>query len=245
METDKSNNDDYDIEEDINRIIQGDIIYTDLDDISSSDFEIETSDEDGEENNKEVEEIEEIEETEEKKEISGGNEMLNTEWNLWYHFSKNDWTINSYRTFNMPIKTIRDFWGLFNNLDKLGGIKHQHFFLMRENIEPTWEHKKNRKGGSWSIKITGLVEEELEEKVSELWEKICVSMVGETLTKYPTHINGASLCLKNFSLKTGLTYVIKIWNDNCKYSSLDLLPNYILDYYKYSIIYKAHIPEDI
>lgn len=243
MEIVNSNNDDYDIEEDINRIIQGDIIYEELDDISSSDFETDNSIKNEE---SEVEEQhEEIEETEEEKDISGRNEMLNSEWNLWYHHTKNDWSIHSYKTFDMPIKTIRDFWGLFSNLDKLGGIKYQHFFLMRENIEPTWEHKKNRKGGSWSIKITGSSEKELEERVKELWEKICVSIVGETLTKYPTHINGVSICLKNFSVRTGLTYVIKIWNDNCKYISLDLLPSYILDNYKYNIIYKTHIPEDI
>ena len=244
MEITKSNNDEYDIEEDINRIIQGEIIYEDLEDISSTEFESETEISDKEDCN-ELENEDIIEETEEEKEISGGNEILNNEWNLWYHFSKNDWTINSYKTFNMSIKTIRDFWRIFNNLDKLGGIKHQHFFLMRENIEPTWEHKKNRRGGSWSIKISGMSEKEMENKVKKLWEKICVSMIGETLTKYPTHINGVSLCLKNFSLKTGLTYVIKIWNDDCKHSSLDLLPNYILDDFKYNIIYKAHIPEDI
>ena len=136
----------------------------------------------------------------------------------------------------MKIKTICDFWRLFNNLDKLGGLKYQHFFLMRDNIEPTWEHRKNRRGGSWSIKVSGSSERELEERIRELWEKICVSMIGETLTKYPTHINGVSICLKNFSIKTGLTYVIKIWNDDCKYSSLDLLPKYILDDYKYNII---------
>ena len=249
MEKDKSNNDDYDIEDDINRIIQGETIYEELDDISSSDFETEMSNNDGNQNELEIgsddESESDKEEAEMEKEISGGSKLLNSEWNLWYHHSKNDWTIHSYRKFNMKIQTIRDFWGLFNNIDKLGGIRYQHLFLMRDDIEPTWEHRKNRHGGSWSIKVTGSTELDVENRTKELWEKICVSIIGETLSPIPAHINGSSVCLKNFSVKSGLTYVIKIWNDDCKESSLDLLPRYILDNYEYNIIYKANIPEDV
>ena len=91
------------------------------------------------------------------------------------------------------------------------------------------DNKKN--GGCWSIKIPV-------EKSYELWIKLSMYIVGESLTNDELLVNGISICAKNTT-----TSVVKIWiNDNRK-CSIKSLPINILNEYGFNIIYKSHIPE--
>lgn len=164
------------------------------------------------------------------RQINGSKHSLNNKWIMWYHHSRNNWKIDGYKKIFI-INTIKDFWDLHNNIEKIGGINNMHFFLMRENVEPIWEHPGNKTGGCWSFKIPS-------EQAFDLWQKLGVYMIGETMSSLPLLINGISICLKNPA-----TSVIKIWNNNSKYNSINLLPHNIIDEYGYNIIYKAHIPE--
>jgi len=164
------------------------------------------------------------------KQLNGSKYPLHSKWVLWYHHTRNNWKIDGYRKI-FTMSTIKDFWDLHNNLDKIGGINNMHFFLMRDDIEPIWEHASNKTGGCWSFKIPS-------EYANELWLKLAMYMVGETMSSLPLLINGISICLKNPA-----TSVIKIWNNNSKYNSINLLPHDIIEEYGYNIIYKAHIPE--
>ena len=79
------------------------------------------------------------------------NTPFDNEWNLWYHNSKDDWTINGYKkVYN--IKTISDYWKLYNNWDKLGGVNNKHFFLMKNTVTPIWEDPTNKSGGCWYLR---------------------------------------------------------------------------------------------
>ena len=103
--------------------------------------------------------------------------------------------------------------------------------MMRNDITPIWEDQNNKNGGCWSIKIPV-------EKSYELWIKLSMYIVGETLTNDQYLVNGISICAKNTT-----TSVVKIWiNDNNK-SSIKNLPTDILNEYGFNIIYKSHIPE--
>lgn len=162
--------------------------------------------------------------------ISGNIYKFHNTWNLWYHHHKNNWKIDGYRNiFN--ITTICDFWNLFNNFELIGGIHNMHYFIMKNNIQPIWEHPLNKNGGCWSFKIPS-------EIAFNLFTKLSIYMVGETLTPNSDIINGISICLKNPT-----TSVIKIWNNTTKANSINLLPKDIVNEYGYNIIYKAHIPE--
>lgn len=161
---------------------------------------------------------------------SGINYIFNSEWNLWFHKEKNNWKINGYEKL-YTIKNIKHFWEIHNHFDQLGGINSHHFFLMRNNIEPIWEHPKNRNGGTWSFKISS-------DNSYKLWEKLAMYMIGETLIDDSKKINGLSIVLKNPTIS-----IIKIWNSDKKYSSLNLLPKDIIDDYGYNIIYKSNAPE--
>ena len=158
------------------------------------------------------------------------NHKLNSSWNIWYHHQKNNWKIDSYKRI-YKIKSIESFWEFNNNMDLIGGINSQHYFMMRDDITPIWEDDKNKSGGCWSIKIPM-------EKSYELWIKLSMYLIGETITNNDLLVNGISMCPKNTS-----TSVVKIWiHDNNK-SSIQNLPSEILNEYGFNIIYKAHIPE--
>ena len=163
-------------------------------------------------------------------EIIDENTKLNSSWVLWYHHEKNNWKISGYRKI-YKINTIKDFWELYKNFDRIGGINNQHFFLMREGIEPIWEDEANKLGGCWSFK-------KMENESAEIWEDLSVRIVGETLLEDNSEINGLSICLKRQS-----SSVIKIWNKNSKNNCKSLINKDILNKYGKEILYIAHIPE--
>ena len=65
---------------------------------------------------------------------------FDNEWNIWYHNIKTDWTINGFKNI-YNIKTIKDYWKLYNNWDKLYYINNKHFFIMKNNILPIINNK--------------------------------------------------------------------------------------------------------
>lgn len=161
---------------------------------------------------------------------SGSDKIFKNEWNIWYHHTKNNWKIGGFNNI-FKIKSIKEFWDFNNNINIFGGINSHHFFMMKNDITPIWEDEKNKFGGCWSIKIPT-------EKSLELWIKLSSYIVGETLTENSNIINGISICAKN-----PITSVVKIWNNSTTNNSIKLLPVEILNEYGFNIIYKSHIPE--
>ena len=157
--------------------------------------------------------------------------LLYNKWNLWYHHDKDNWAISGYKKIYEMIN-IKDFWMLYNNWDKMGGITSKHLFVMKDNITPMWEDKENINGGCWSFKVS-------EDLAEELFEDLSVYLVcNELCPTISSEIVGLSLCLK----KNNNT-VIKIWNKNSKNNSLKLINEFILKKWGMDIIYIAHMPE--
>jgi translation initiation factor 4E len=153
------------------------------------------------------------------------NDVLNSPWNIWYHQSLDDWTINGYKKL-FTINTIADFWNFHNNVDCLGGITNMHFFMMRDNITPIWEDLSNRNGGNWSILVPV-------EEAPDLWIKICANIIGETICEnHNMLINGISINQKNN------ISIFKIWNNDKNIKDNNIMPSYL---HKYNdIIYRPH-----
>jgi hypothetical protein len=154
---------------------------------------------------------------------SNKENSLKHTWNMWYHHEKDNWKVSGYRQF-YTIKTIEDFWRMFNNWDKVGGITSKHFFLMRENITPIWEDPNNINGGCWSFKVQ-------EDQANNLFEELAVHMICDKLCPYSFENNldeilGLSVCLKKNN-----NVVIKIWNKNGI-----SFTNVIKSYIKYLVI---------
>ena len=72
-------------------------------------------------------------------------------------------------------------------------------FIMKENIFPVYEDPENINGGAWSFRI-------LRKDLTQVWNDIVLSLLGNTLFDDMDNINGISLNPKNC--------VIKIWTKN-------------------------------
>jgi hypothetical protein len=128
----------------------------------------------------------------------GGDVNLHSSWICWTHETDNsNWMLDSYVCFN-PMKTVGSFWRFMNNLPMLGGIEARYYFIMRGQIEPTFEYPANRNGTIWSVMC------ELD-MMDIICTRLCIAIMGETLlpahlaynpNKDTTLINGISLCVK-------------------------------------------------
>ena len=111
------------------------------------------------------------------------------EWALWYHHDKDNWKVSDFKKI-YNIKTIEDYWQLYNNWDKINdGVNQKHFFLMQAGISPVWEDPENKKGGCWSFKVHA-------SQSQDLWDDLSNYMVIENLSSKLNSITGISICLK-------------------------------------------------
>ena len=90
---------------------------------------------------------------------------------------------------------------------------------MKEGIDPTWEHEKNRDGGTCSLKI------EMTDALN-VYEEMCSYMVCDIITDLPDDINGISFSPKN---NWG---IIKIWNSNKNNDLSTTMHNDIINKYQ-------------
>lgn len=161
---------------------------------------------------------------------NGSDLILANNYILWSHdvYGKN-WTINGYNKL-CTINNVSHFWKVFNNVDKLG-YRINNLFLMKEGVDPIWEHEENRNGGICSFK-TDI------DTALHLYETLCMRMLCHKLVDQLDDINGISFSPKNNSA------IIKIWNKNHENDLTVTLHQDILENYKHmSIKYKSNSPE--
>ena len=128
---------------------------------------------------------------------------LKNSWTLWFHSATaDDWSLESY-TKIYEIKSIIDFWRVFNNHYSLyGGM----YFFMKNDIKPVYEDSKNKDGGYWSIKIS--INDSF-----RIWKLLCLDLLGNSITKKEI-VNGVSICKKK------KFFILKIWIKDVKYKDL-------------------------
>ena len=154
---------------------------------------------------------------------------LNTNWVLWYH-SINDksWTKSSYKKI-YTINNLYELYGLHDVVQKFH-LQNGMFFLMREDVFPTWEDPDNREGCCVSYKVPGKV-------LQEEWVNIVNRVVTEDIlvdTKSWSLVNGVSIApKKEFN-------IVKIWLRNQPSDYTELLKEYEPFYMKDKAIVKAH-----
>ena len=131
------------------------------------------------------------------------NFKLTYTWCLWYHeLSSNDWTIESYK----KIMDINDYNDICFMLNKFENINCGMFFLMKKDINPIFEDKKNINGGYWSLRIS-------KKETSENWKKIIYYLLIEGIMENSDNeelINGISIGPKINNC------IFKIWNGSYK-----------------------------
>ena len=149
-----------------------------------------------------------MESTLEMEDSSKVEHLLSDKWVLWAHLPHDtDWSLKSYINI-MEVETVEEMISLYNSVpEKM--TKNCMLFLMRKDINPTWEDPKNAKGGCFSFKISN-------KNVASIWKELCYSAVGETLTsdaKFQNAITGLTISPKKSFC------IIKIWMSNLNYQN--------------------------
>lgn len=160
----------------------------------------------------------------------GSTIKFSNTYTLWSHdINSKNWKISGYKKI-CNFNDVSSFWRIINNFHKLN-VKFFHFFIMKEGIQPIWEHPPNRMGGVCSFKL------ELN-NFSPVWEDFSMRFVCGILSNDHDDINGISISPKNNWA------IIKVWNKNSDNDlSLTLSRDLLNKYAKLGVRYKKHIPE--
>ena len=123
---------------------------------------------------------------------------LNSKWCLWFHSLHNSsWNKQSYKKL-LIIENLYDL-KMLNDILLTNHLQNGMFFLMKNDIFPTWEDPKNRLGGCISFKYDNNILKE--------WLKTLLLCVTNNLFKKNNidEINGLSIApKKEFN-------IVKIW----------------------------------
>ena len=151
------------------------------------------------------------------------NFQLQNKWCLWYHdLNSNDWSIESYK----KIMEIQSYHDLIYILNKYENINCGMFFLMKNDILPIFEDKKNINGGYWSLRVN-------KKETANYWVEIIYYLVIEGILEDSENenlINGISIGPKINNC------IFKIWNgDHSKFNNSSLRNS--IDIFKNNEIY--------
>ncbi len=153
---------------------------------------------------------------------------LSDKWVLWAHLPHDtNWSIDSYIKIS-TISSIEEMIEITQYL-KESLVKNCMLFIMKENINPTWEDKNNIHGGCFSIKINN-------KTVYSTWKNITYLLMGNTLSNnkdFIKDINGITISPK----KTFC--IIKIWTRTCNYTESKFFSS-SLNIPSDNIIFKKH-----
>jgi|TARA_B110000046_G_C13003254_1_gene403177 hypothetical protein len=150
---------------------------------------------------------------------------LKNKWVLWYHSLKNkSWDNKSYIKV-IEIKSLFDY-KLLEEIMRINHLQNGMFFLMKNDIFPTWEDPKNRMGGCISFKYDNNILNE--------WLKILLVSITDDLSEYNNEINGLSISpKKEFN-------IIKVWIKDDKKDYRILIKEYEPFMKLDKCIYKKH-----
>jgi hypothetical protein len=158
--------------------------------------------------------------------------VLKRSWSFWENYESKNRAEKDYSKLLKEIYTFNDiisfwqFWNKYPGNDTkqifYNGEHVKYFFkekyriiamnVFEQGIKPEWEDKKNQKGNVLTLEYvvdTGL--DVFLPKVSELWKKLLLYLIGETLP-YSDNINGIRFCDKTkFGYNKNVIFKFEIW----------------------------------
>lgn len=164
-------------------------------------------------------------------ERSATQHPLFDKWVFWAHLPHDtDWSLDSYKNI-MEVSNAEEILNLYNQVPDIL-VKNCMLFLMRKDIKPTWEDKKNRDGGCFSYKIPNKI-------VADVWRNLSYLVVGETVSndhKFVEKVTGITISPKKSFC------IIKIWMCDCSYQNPKKIK--IIDgLVPHGCLFKKHKPE--
>ena len=158
--------------------------------------------------------------------------VLKRSWSFWENYESKNRAEKDYSKLLKEIYTFNDiisfwqFWNKYPGNDTkqifYNGEHVKYFFkekyriiamnVFEQGIKPEWENKKNQKGNVLTLEYvvdTGL--DVFLPKVTELWKKLLLYLIGETLP-YSDNINGIRFCDKTkFGYNKNVIFKFEIW----------------------------------
>ena len=158
--------------------------------------------------------------------------VLKRSWSFWENYESKNRAEKDYSKLLKEIYTFNDiisfwqFWNKYPGNDTkqifYNGEHVKYFFkekyriiamnVFERGIKPEWEDKKNQKGNVLTLEYvvdTGL--DVFLPKVTELWKKLLLYLIGETLP-YSDNINGIRFCDKTkFGYNKNVIFKFEIW----------------------------------
>jgi len=158
---------------------------------------------------------------------------LSNKWVLWSHLPNVDnWDYNSY--INLGEFIYLEELIVATELMPNDLIKSCMFFLMKNDITPLWEDKKNINGGSFSYKISN-------KHVCEVWRNLTYVLIGDTMSNnvsFMNKISGMSISpKKNFC-------IIKIWLSDSSMQDPEVITAKIEGIDMKNCIFKKHLKDE-
>ena len=139
---------------------------------------------------------------------------LQHSWVCWAHLPHDiNWSIESYIKL-VTIKTVEGTLTLNKTIpDKM--IRNCMLFLMKDGINPTWEDKRNMKGGCFSFKISN-------KYVPQVWKDLICCVVGGTISKDRDFMNDVT----GITISPKKTFcIVKIWMSSLNFQNPRVIYN--------------------
>ena len=165
------------------------------------------------------------------KSTSNLSHKLSDKWVLWAHLPHDtDWTLKSYINI-VEFDTAEQVIAVINTIPPTM-IKNCMLFVMKQGINPTWEDKRNCKGGCFSFKI-------MNKHVCSVWNDLLKVVTGNTISKdeaFVNNVNGITISPKKSFC------IMKIWMEGTDKQNPKCI-NPIEGLNAHGCLFKKHNPE--
>lgn len=121
--------------------------------------------------------------------------LLNNKWSFWIDDKKKKISENwlDHIIYVMSIKSIEDFWSIYNNIyNALELPLFSDYYLFKNDIRPMWEDACNKDGGKISIIL-----QKKSKHLNDIWLITNLLCIGETLNT--TYISGITLNIRKYN----------------------------------------------
>jgi hypothetical protein len=155
--------------------------------------------------------------------------LLYGKWVLWAHLPHDtDWSLASYIKV-MDIVYLEDVLMLQNVIpEKM--VKNCMLFLMKKDVNPTWEDPKNKDGGCFSFKI-------MNKDVYNSWNQLLIDLISNNISQNDTFIKN----ITGVTISPKKTFcIVKLWMEGVDFQSTTFLSN--ADYLNpHGCLFKRHL----